>query len=268
MSWNRFTRVSLSSQDRVNSDILGLVSWLSSITSFIRNRELMDVLVNVWVCLCALAVHWMQHGRNDQHPAHLVNRSANSAYCALLVFPVMATSIWWTFFFCVALQRKLQFLSFPFVFLPCPPPLSSLITLSFSPLASSLLGPHSRCCCCRCCFRTSSQCECWTVVRTISAEWQEVKKEKKMVRGKKGRNTESQVRLQIKSTDAGKRWALLHACKVNDVWEYLLSTLQHQGHAIWKERNSICYSIARAWNRCRTFNTSHQQFNSHTVNKY
>lgn len=69
-----------------------------------------------------------------------------------------------------------------------------------------------------------------------------------VTRGKNGRNwlrgrdRESGSSLQIRSTDSAKRWALLHSYTVNDVWEYLLSTLQHQGHSIWIGKNSISNS--------------------------
>lgn len=34
----------------------------------------------------------------------------------------------------------------------------------------------------------------------------------------------------------------VYSCPLNDVWEYLLSTLQHQRRSIWKGRNGISYS--------------------------
>lgn len=43
--------------------------------------------------------------------ACLVNRSANTAFCALLVFLVMGTSMWWTFFLCCS--ENCNFSPFP-----------------------------------------------------------------------------------------------------------------------------------------------------------
>lgn len=104
---------------------------------------------------------------------------------------------------------------------------SPLISPSPSPLAPSPSYSH-----CRyrpCCSRISSQYGCWTWGGMIPTGWQEVEKEEKRV---EGRDRESGSRLQIRSTDTGKRWALLHSCTVNDVWEYLLSTLQHPGRSV------------------------------------
>lgn len=82
------------------SDRLGLVFFTSINYSEQKQRAKQScncLWVSVRVCWCALATDEMQHGSHDQHTARLVNRSANSAFCALLVFLVMATSIWWTF---------------------------------------------------------------------------------------------------------------------------------------------------------------------------
>lgn len=134
------------------------------------------------------------------------------------------------------LHRKLQFLSFP---LPPPPPppasspnhsisltsrsLSVILTLSLSPLLFSNL----------------------VSMRMLNLERNDTYGVTRGKNGEKrveGRDRESGRRLQIRSTDTAKRWALLHSCTVNDVWEYLLSTLQHQGHSVWKRRNNISYS--------------------------
>lgn len=65
--------------------------------------------------------------------ACLLNRSANSAFCALLVSLVMGTSMWWTF----SLRCRENCNFFPPPCLPHPPTPSPLITPSFSPLAPS-----------------------------------------------------------------------------------------------------------------------------------
>lgn len=60
----------------------------------------------------------------------------------------------------------------------------------------------------------------------------------------RGRDTESgsSCRLDLLILENDENELCLHSCTVNDVWEYLLSTLKRQGRSIWKGRNSISYS--------------------------
>lgn len=113
--------------------------------------------------------------------ACLANRSASTAFCALLVSLVMGTSVWWTFSLCCI--ENCNFSLSPFPHSPPPP---SLITPSRSPLAPS--PSYSHCRYRRCCSRISSQCGCWTWEGMIPTGWQEVKKtEKKGLRAEIGR---------------------------------------------------------------------------------
>lgn len=113
----------------------------------------------------------MHHGSDA---ASLVNRSANVASSALLIFLKRGTSIWWTFPLCC--RENSNFTLSPF----SPPPPHSLITPSLSPIAPSPSYSHYRYR--RCCSRISSQYGCWTWRGMIPTGWQKVK----MEGGKKG----------------------------------------------------------------------------------
>lgn len=170
MTWNKIHRISLHKLNSASPyfDMLCLVPWLRS--GNIRARQSCNCLwMSLCVFLCVLALDKMQHGSCAQRAACLVNRSANTALCALLVFLVMGTSIWWTF----SLRCREND---DFSHSICLPPPFPLIIPSFSPLALS--PSYSHCRYHRCCSQILSQYGCWTWEEMIPTGWQEVKMRK------------------------------------------------------------------------------------------
>lgn len=135
-----------------------------SLTAQCRHKSQTEQL---FVNLCVLALDKMENGRRAHHTACLVNRSANSAFCALLVFLVMGTSLWWTFSLCC--RENCYFSSSHCLTYSS----SFLITPSFALQTCS--QSYLRCCYLRCCSRISYQCGCWTWGGMIPTGWQEVK---------------------------------------------------------------------------------------------
>lgn len=170
--------------------------------------------------MCVLALDKMQNGRRVHHTACLVNRSANSAFCALLVFLVMDTSLWWTF--SLRCRENCYFST-------CSPFLQSLHLLHLlSVILTLLLSPLL--------FSNLVSMRMLNLGRndTYRVTWG-----KNGRKGLRNRDRGSESRVQISFTDTEKWWALLHSSTVNDRLEYLLSTLQHQGCSILIGRESI-----------------------------
>lgn len=117
---------------------------------------------------------------------------------------------------------------------PCPPPLS-LIIPSLSPLASFILT------------LSLSPLLFWNLVSMRMLNLGRNDTCGRCMRQKKRKKklhfwTESRHWMQSGCRLDPVRWELLYSCPVNDVWEYLQSTLQHHGVRRGRGRNSICYS--------------------------
>lgn len=142
MTWNKVHHISL--HKPISFDMLSLVAWLDSLTTKHRHKGTDRIAtVNSPAFLSMFVSDRMHHGSDA---ASLVNRSANVASSALLIFLKRGTSIWWTFPLCC--RENSNFTLSPF----SPPPpfpnhsisltyrsLSIILTLSLSPLLFSNL---------------------------------------------------------------------------------------------------------------------------------
>lgn len=128
-------------------DMLSLVTWLDSLIT--RHRHKGQTELQLWMSVCVYAcLPWTICSMVAMLAAVacLVNRSANTASCALLIFLIMGTSIWWTFSLCCTENSNFNLSP-----CPCPPPipnhsisltyrsLSIILTLSLLPLLFSNL---------------------------------------------------------------------------------------------------------------------------------
>lgn len=125
--------------------MLSLVTWLGSLIT--KHRHKGQTELQLWISLCYYACSpWTEciMVATLTAAASLVNRSANVASCALLIFLKRSTSIWWTFPLCCRENGN-------FTLSPFSPPfpnhsisltyrsLSIILTLSLSPLLFSNL---------------------------------------------------------------------------------------------------------------------------------